>query len=116
MAQHRLSRSPVGTSTNARSRWIDPEDVEITDIIPFNEFGNLGDLDFLDNTAFDADSQVLRAPELDDLHDTDNLTPLRLVVPSEFLSDPAERHRRSRAARTAPQGPERPPVWSRAGC
>lgn len=92
MAQHRLSRSPVGTSTNAHSRWIDPEDVEITDIIPFNEFGNLGDLDFLDNTAFDADSQVLRAPELDDLHDTDNLTPLRLVVPGKFLSDPAERH------------------------
>ena len=90
MAQHRLSRSPVGTSTNARSRWIDPEDVEITDIIPFNEFGNLGDLDFLDNAAFDADSQVLRAPELDDLHDTDNLTPLRLVVPGKFLSDPAD--------------------------
>lgn len=90
MAQHRLSRSSVGTSTSARRRWIDPEDAEITDIIPFNEFGSLDDLDLLDNTAFVADSQVLRAPELDDLHDTDNLTPLRLVVPSEFLSDPAE--------------------------
>jgi len=90
LAQHRLSRSSVGTSTSARRRWIDPEDAEITDIIPFNEFGSLDDLDLLDNTAFVADSQVLRAPELDDLHDTDNLTPLRLVVPSEFLSDPAE--------------------------
>ena len=90
MAQHRLSRSPVGTSTSARRRWIDPGDADITDIIPFDEFGSLDDLDFRENTAFDADAQVLRAPELDDLHDTDNLTPLRLVVPSEFLSDPAD--------------------------
>ncbi len=90
MAQHRLSRSPVGTSTSARRRWFDPEDAEVTDIIPFNEFGSLDDLDFHENTAFDADAQVLRAPEPDDLHDTDNLTPLRLVVPGEFLSDPAD--------------------------
>ena len=30
-------------------------------------------------------------PELDDLHDIENLTPLRLVVPAEFQSDPGER-------------------------
>lgn len=90
MARHRLSRSSTGNSTNARSRWFDPEDTEVTDIIPFNEFGSLDDLDFLDNSAFDADSQVLRAPELDDLNDTDNLTPLRLAVPCEFQSDPAD--------------------------
>ena len=40
---------------------------EITDIIPFNEFGSLDDLDFLENRVFDTESQVLRAPELDDL-------------------------------------------------
>ena len=68
-------------------------DPEVTDIIPFNEFGSLDDLDFLDNSAFDTESQVLHAPELDDLHDTDNLTPLRLVIPSEFLEDPADKHR-----------------------
>jgi murein DD-endopeptidase MepM/ murein hydrolase activator NlpD len=90
LAQHRLSRSSIRNSTNARRRWLDPEDAEVTDIIPFNEFGSLDDLDFNENSAFDADSQVLRAPELDDLHDTDNLTPLRLVVPSDFLSDPTE--------------------------
>jgi murein DD-endopeptidase MepM/ murein hydrolase activator NlpD len=70
-------------------------DPEVTDIIPFNEFGSLDDLDFLDNSAFDTESQVLRAPELDDLHDTDNLTPLRLVIPGEFLADPAEKRRTS---------------------
>ena len=66
---------------------------EITDIIPFNEFGDLADLEFHDNTAFDRESQVVHAPELDDLHDTDDLTPVRLAVPSEFR--PARDERRS---------------------
>ena len=56
---------------------------EVTDIIPFNEFGTLDDLDFSDNSAFDKEAQVLRAPELDDLDDTDNLTVLPLAGPSE---------------------------------
>ena len=30
---------------------------------------------------------MIAAPELDDLHDTDDLVPLRLVIPSEFQSD-----------------------------
>jgi murein DD-endopeptidase MepM/ murein hydrolase activator NlpD len=87
-----LSPSPSGETTNSRHRWIDPE---VTDIIPFNEFGGLHDLDFLDNSAFDAESQVLHAPELDDLNDTDNLAPLRLAVPGRFREDPAERRRSS---------------------
>jgi murein DD-endopeptidase MepM/ murein hydrolase activator NlpD len=59
---------------------------EVTDIIPFNEFGELGNLDdlgFSDNSAFNKEAQVLRAPELDDLDDTDNLTVLPLAGPSE---------------------------------
>ncbi len=96
MASHRSSRSPSGVSTNARLRWADPEAgqqaSEITDIIPFNEFGDLGDLEFRDNTAFDRESEVIHAPELDDLHDTDDLTPLRLAVPAEFR--PAARDER----------------------
>jgi hypothetical protein len=91
LAQHRSSRSPDGVSTNVRDRWSDPEAVErateITDIIPFNEFGDLGDLEFRENTAFDRESQVVHAPELDDLLDTDNLTPLRLAVPSAFRTE-----------------------------
>ena len=59
-------------------------DATITDIIPFNEFGDLDDLDFCNSSAFDRESRVIRAPELDDLHDTDDLVPFRLAVPSEF--------------------------------
>jgi murein DD-endopeptidase MepM/ murein hydrolase activator NlpD len=88
LPHHRSSQSPQGVATNARHRAPDPTDAEITDIIPFNEFGSLDDLDFRDNCAFDTESQVLRAPELDDLLDTDNLTPLRLVVPAEFRAEP----------------------------
>jgi murein DD-endopeptidase MepM/ murein hydrolase activator NlpD len=67
---------------------------EITDIIPFNEFG---DLEFRENAGFDRESQVIHAPELDDLHDTDDLTPLQLAVPSEFRPE-ARDERRSRFA------------------
>ena len=59
---------------------------EVTDIIPFNEFGELGnldDLDFSDNSSFNKEAQVLRAPELDDLDDTDNLVVMDLDGPSE---------------------------------
>ena len=99
MAQHRASRSRDGVATNARHTWIEPEAAEITDIIPFNEFGDLADLDFRDNSAFDRESQVIDAPELDDLHDTDDLIPLRLAVPSEFRPDPREERRASHAYR-----------------
>jgi murein DD-endopeptidase MepM/ murein hydrolase activator NlpD len=125
LANHRSSRSPREVTTNARDRWLDPADApsaaEITDIIPFNEFGSLDDLEFLDYCAFDTESQVLHAPELDDLHDTDNLTPLRLVVPAEFLAEPgADRYDESYAYHShdvddvtdgpAPRGLHRKPV------
>ena len=72
---------------------------EVTDIIPFNEFGDLADLDFNQNSAFDRESQIIHAPELDDLHDTDDQLPLRLAVPSEFRRDPHDERRSSRAYR-----------------
>ena len=60
-------------------------DATITDIIPFNEFGDLGDdLEFSNASAFDRESHVIRAPELDDLHHTDDLIPFRLAVPTQF--------------------------------
>ena len=96
-------RSPAGVATNARHSWeaseADPDPSEITDIIPFNEFGDLAELDFRDNSAFDRESQVIHAPELDDLHDTDDLIPLRLAVPSEFRPDPRAERRASHAYR-----------------
>ena len=89
--------------TNARHAWTETAASsaasEITDIIPFNEFGDLADLDFRENCAFDRESQVIHAPELDDLHDTDDLIPLRLAVPSEFRPNPREERRASHAYR-----------------
>lgn len=99
MPQHRLPRS---TEAVAAPRFpVSPS--ETTDIIPFNEFGELGhltDLEFLPHAAFDREAQVIHAPELDDLHDTDDLTPLRLVVPTEFRPEPrADRRVATRAYR-----------------
>jgi murein DD-endopeptidase MepM/ murein hydrolase activator NlpD len=104
LAQHRSSRSPTGVSTNRQTLGRAAERAaEITDIIPFNEFGGLPDfdaeLDFNQNSAFDREAQVIRAPELDDLHDTDDQLPLRLAVPAEFLRDPRDERRSSRAYR-----------------
>ncbi|MCP9271746.1 M23 family metallopeptidase [Mycolicibacterium arenosum] len=99
MASHSSSRSPRRASTNARPAVFD---ADVTDIIPFNEFGDLSesvtDLDFCNSSAFDREARVISAPELDDLHHTDDLVPLRLVVPSEFAAAPGA-ERRSRAYR-----------------
>ncbi len=75
------SAAPRG-ARQSRDRGLALNRNEVTDIIPFNEFGNLDDLDFSDNSAFDKEAQVLRAPELDDLDDTDNLAVLTLAGPS----------------------------------
>jgi len=99
LARHRSSDAPVGEATNARHYLPDPEAAEITDIIPFNEFGDLAELDFRENSAFDRESKVISAPELDDMHDTDDLTPLRLAVPSKFRPDPRDERRLSHAYR-----------------
>jgi hypothetical protein len=76
-----------------------PYDATITDIIPFNEFGDLDDCDFSNATAFDRESHVIRAPELDDMHDTDDLVPLRLAVPSQFRPAPTADRLSARAYR-----------------
>jgi murein DD-endopeptidase MepM/ murein hydrolase activator NlpD len=77
--------SPVqGELSASRGSLSAPSRNEVTDIIPFNEFGMLDDLDFSANSHFDKEAQVLRAPELDDLDDTDNLVVMRLAGPSVF--------------------------------
>jgi len=75
------SLAPQG-ARQSRDRGLELHRNEVTDIIPFNEFGNLDDLDFSENSAFEKEAQVLRAPELDDLDETDNLTVLLLAGPS----------------------------------
>ncbi|WP_293238631.1 M23 family metallopeptidase [Mycolicibacterium sp.] len=74
-------------------------DATTTDIIPFNEFGDLDDLEFSNAAAFERESHVIRAPELDDMHDTDDLIPMRLAVPSQFRPSAGDDRRSSRAYR-----------------
>ena len=99
MAGHRSFVTPQGDATNARRRWVDPEATETTDIIPFNEFGKLADLEFHHSSAFDRESQVVHAPELDDMHDTDDLIPLRLAVPTKFRPEARDERRSEHAYR-----------------
>ena len=90
-----------GSSRTSRGVSATPYDGSITDIIPFNEFGDLDELDFSNSSAFDRESRVIRAPELDDLHDTDDLSPLRLAVPTQFQAATADQRPSSRAYRTS---------------
>ena len=99
MAGQRSIGTPNGEATNARNRWLDPEAADITDIIPFNEFGKLDDLEFHHTSAFDRECQVMHAPELDDMADTDDLIPLRLAVPSKFRPEAREERRSAHAYR-----------------
>jgi murein DD-endopeptidase MepM/ murein hydrolase activator NlpD len=82
-----------GELSASRGSLSAPNRNEVTDIIPFNEFGRLDDLDFSANSHFDKEAQVLRAPELDDLDDTDNLVVMNLAGPSvsERHIDPLRR-------------------------
>ena len=83
MTQQIPAPSPVqGEHSASRGSLSAPNRNEVTDIIPFNEFGKLDDLDFSANSHFDKEAQVLRAPELDDLDDTDNLVVMNLAGPS----------------------------------
>lgn len=88
MRQQRSDANLPGETrtTRATARAFDPDRIDVTDIIPFNEFGDLGDVDFGEHSAFDSESQVVHSPELDDMTDADDLTPLQLVVPTEFAS------------------------------
>jgi murein DD-endopeptidase MepM/ murein hydrolase activator NlpD len=99
LSQHRLA-NPSAVSTGvvrvgraAGGRWTESNRNEVTEILPLDGFdfddldfaeesGDLDDLDFSNDSAFDNEAQVLLAPELDDLHDVDNLGPLLLAAPA----------------------------------
>jgi len=94
LAQQIPAPSPVqGELSAPRERRATLHRNEVTDIIPFNEFGKLADSEFSDNSAFEKEAQVLGAPELDDLDDTDDLRVLDLIGPSvtESRLSPLER-------------------------
>jgi murein DD-endopeptidase MepM/ murein hydrolase activator NlpD len=98
--------APGGTR-QSRDRELALHRNEVTDIIPFNEFGSLDDLGFSgfsENSAFNKEAQVLRAPELDDLDETDNLTVLPLARPR--VAEPSPR-REQRSRRSEPELPAR---------
>lgn len=99
MSQHRLTRSAAETSGVVRvsraagAHWTEPHGNEVTEILPLDGFdfdnfefaddcGELHDLDFSNDSTFDNEAQVLLAPELDDLHDVDDLAPLVLAAPA----------------------------------
>ena len=93
LSQHRLTRSraAAGTARQARERWLQHNRNEVTEILPLDGLGDLADLadlydqnlDELDfeDCAFDNAAQVLLAPELDDLHEIDDLAPVYLAAP-----------------------------------
>ena len=77
----------------AGGRWPEPDRNEVTEILPLDGFdfddldlvdesGDLDDLDCSNDSRFDNEARVLLAPELDDLHDVDNLGPLLLAAPA----------------------------------
>ena len=84
----------VGRAPGARSA--EPHRTEVTEILPLDgfdfddlDFGDFSDdssehagLDFSNDSTFDNEAQVLLAPELDDLHETDDLSPLWLAPPA----------------------------------
>ncbi|OBH08044.1 hypothetical protein A5695_26920 [Mycobacterium sp. E1747] len=98
MSQHRLASSTAETAGVVRvgraagARGIEPHRNEVTEILPLDGFdfddldwrdevGDLGDLDYSNDSTFDNEAQVLLAPELDDLNEADDPTPLWLAAP-----------------------------------
>jgi murein DD-endopeptidase MepM/ murein hydrolase activator NlpD len=94
LSQHSLARSPAlsGAGRHQRDQWAQLQRNEVTEILPLDGFDfddvdfvdsrDLDDLDLSNDSTFDYEAQVLLAPELDDLDEIDNLTPLRLAAPA----------------------------------
>lgn len=83
-------------SRAAGARSTEPHRTEVTEILPldgfdfddldfsdsFDDVGDHAGLDFSNDSTFDNEAQVLLAPELDDLHETDDLRPQWLAAPA----------------------------------
>lgn len=88
-----MSNGVVRVGRAAGGRWTESHRNEVTEILPLDGFdfddlefadesGDLGELDFSKDSTFNNEAQVLLAPELDDLHDVDDLGPLLLAAPT----------------------------------
>lgn len=91
-----------GDAIAAATRAPAPGPSEVTDIIPFSEFGRFDEAPYSDN-AF----EVLSAPELDDLTDTDNMPVLRLAFPRGGYPDEHRYHPNATAGPPARRGKHR---------
>ncbi|HWF29325.1 MAG TPA: M23 family metallopeptidase [Mycobacterium sp.] len=97
-----MTTGVVRVGRAAGGRWTEPQQDDVTEILPLDGFGfddldlveDAGDLDVSDDSTFDNEAQVLLAPELDDLHDVDDLAPQLLAVPllARFAADADARH------------------------
>jgi murein DD-endopeptidase MepM/ murein hydrolase activator NlpD len=92
-------RSPAssGAGRHHRDLWTQPHRNEVTEILPLDGFdfddvdfvdsGELRELDLSNDSTFDYEAQVLLAPELDDLDEIDDLSPVRLAIPTPVVAD-----------------------------
>ncbi len=64
---------------------LDGFDLDFDDLDFTDDVGDLAELDFSNDSTFDYEARVLRAPELDDLDESDDLPPLRLAAPGQLL-------------------------------
>ncbi|WAC92580.1 M23 family metallopeptidase [Mycobacterium sp. Aquia_213] len=88
-----------GAGRHQRDPWAQTHLNEVTEILPLDGFdfddldfadsGELDDLDLSNDSTFDYEARVLLAPELDDLNDVDDLTPLRLAAPTPAAANEA---------------------------
>lgn len=102
MTQQLLTLPPVGEESpeHAKTWSFTPSgasDISTSATAGGDSVGETGDrskLDSHEHTEFDTEDQIVQSPELDDMHDTDDIKTLRLVVPAEFAAS-----RRSAAER-----------------
>jgi murein DD-endopeptidase MepM/ murein hydrolase activator NlpD len=97
-----MTTGVVRVARAAGGRWAESQQDDVTEILPLDGFGfddldlveDADDLDLSDDSTFDNEAQVLLAPELDDLHDVDDLAPQLLAVPllARFAADADARH------------------------
>jgi murein DD-endopeptidase MepM/ murein hydrolase activator NlpD len=101
-----MTSGVVRVGRAAGGRWTEPQQDDVTEILPLDGFAfddldlveDVGDLDLSDDSTFDNEARVLLAPELDDLHDVDDLAPRPLAAPfaaplvASFLRDSDARH------------------------
>jgi len=101
LSLHRFTRTAAVTTGVVRvgraagGRGAESHHNEVTEILPldgfdfddldFKDAADLADPDFSNDSGFGNEAQVLLAPELDDLNDTDDLTPLWLTAPTEVM-------------------------------